>query len=170
MHNSATPLSFGLRLEMRVGFPFEASSCRWSERGPRDRPERRRSGLAHVVRAQLSFLFFSFLRNATLHVFPGGGVSTDVLTLMRFLFFSLLFFIPNWKRARSVSKKLSQISSGRLKSERWRVLGDQLLRRAVKEAVLGQTTRGGFWLSRAPDRLELEPRRELARCVGGRGR
>ncbi|KAK1333697.1 hypothetical protein QTO34_006083 [Cnephaeus nilssonii] len=36
-------------LEMRVGLPSEASSCRWSARGPRDRPDRRRNGLAHVL-------------------------------------------------------------------------------------------------------------------------
>ncbi|KAJ1066339.1 hypothetical protein K5549_003079 [Capra hircus] len=34
---------------MRVGLPSEASSCRWSARGPQDWPERRRSGLAHVL-------------------------------------------------------------------------------------------------------------------------
>lgn len=39
------------RLEMRVGLPSEASSCLWSARGPRDRPERRRNGLAHVETA-----------------------------------------------------------------------------------------------------------------------
>uniref|UniRef100_A0A8I5QL03 Early growth response 2 n=1 Tax=Homo sapiens TaxID=9606 RepID=A0A8I5QL03_HUMAN len=38
---------------MRVGLPSEASSCPWSARGPRDPPERRRSGLAHVVAREL---------------------------------------------------------------------------------------------------------------------
>ncbi|XP_013370338.1 PREDICTED: E3 SUMO-protein ligase EGR2 isoform X1 [Chinchilla lanigera] len=34
---------------MRVGLPSDVSSCPWSARGPRDRPERRRSGLPHVL-------------------------------------------------------------------------------------------------------------------------
>lgn len=51
------PLLSDSGLEMRVGLPSEASSCRWSARGPQDGPERRRSGPAHVVRVQLFFLF-----------------------------------------------------------------------------------------------------------------
>lgn len=53
-------LSSDSGLEMRVGLPSEASSCRWSAQGPRDPPERRRNGLAHVVRARFSLHHFCF--------------------------------------------------------------------------------------------------------------
>lgn len=61
LHNPIPPhhhLSSRPRLEMRVGLPSEASSCLWSARGPRDRPERRRSGLAHVVRKSAAISSF----------------------------------------------------------------------------------------------------------------
>lgn len=79
------------RLEMRVGLPSEASSCRWSALGPRDPPERRRSGLTHVVRTRFSFHLLSFLRNGTLHVLAEGWVSARALTFLRFPSVSLLF-------------------------------------------------------------------------------
>lgn len=60
---------------MRVGLPSEASSCRWSARGPQDWPERRRSGLAHVVRVQLSFILFK--ETGTFHVFAEGGGTSN---------------------------------------------------------------------------------------------
>ena len=104
------PISSLPRLEMRVGLPTEASSCLWSARGPRDWPGRRRSGLAHMVRAPLflPFLpplpskqgFAGFLRGWDTH---RGFAERSLL--------SPLNFIPNWKgdRAQSTIEKLSQI-------------------------------------------------------------
>lgn len=101
---------------MRVGLPSEASSCRWSARGPRDRPERRRSGLAHVVRARFSLHHFCvFFRNGTLQVFVEGGVPIRVLTLLRFPCLPFIF-ISNWKRARS-ARNFPQISLDVLSQE-----------------------------------------------------
>lgn len=122
MHNLAPPPLSDSRLEMRVGLPSEASSCRWSARGPRDRPERRRSGLAHVVRAQLSFFFFltkwDFAR-----LCRGWGIYKGA-NLAAIFFLSLFIFISNWKRAHSESDKLSQNFTGRLKSGRWPAAGE----------------------------------------------
>ncbi|XP_021490925.1 E3 SUMO-protein ligase EGR2 isoform X1 [Meriones unguiculatus] len=55
---------------MRVGLPSEASSCPWSARGPRDRPERRRSALAHVLPDSLYPV--EDLAASSVTIFPNG--------------------------------------------------------------------------------------------------
>lgn len=97
---------------MRVGLPSEASSCRWSARGPRDRPDRRRNGLAHVVRAYFSFLLIFFLRNGILHIFAEGGVCTRLLTLLRFPSVFLLFLSPIGKERAARAKNFPKLFLG----------------------------------------------------------
>lgn len=97
-----TPALFSdSRLEMRVGLPSEASSCRWSALGPRDPPERRRSGLTHVVRTRFSFHLLSFFKKRDFGCFCRGLDICKGANLPAVSFRFPFILIPNRKRAQS---------------------------------------------------------------------